>query len=56
MYLEEHGLPAVSAHNVVLVHVSTPKGDIPKPMFCEYGQAHKRRQAPIQGYGLQYRA
>jgi hypothetical protein len=22
-----------------------------KPMFCEYGQAHKRRQASIQGYG-----
>ena len=30
MYLEENGLPAVSAHNQVHVHVSTQKGDLSK--------------------------
>ncbi len=29
------------------------KAIFPKPMFREYGQAHNRRQAPIQGYGRQ---
>jgi hypothetical protein len=43
----------VSVHNFVHVHIRQ-KAIFPKPMFCEYGQAHKSRQAPIQGYGLQH--